>query len=573
MLSASVKASLLLALLWEPTASLQPSATDTNGDGVSDGSPDLRYYAAVHDVASFGPDSDPHAVHGIGTRAGGIVAVGKYNSVSPGSTGGFVFAMPNEPVDKSYLTGGKAVDLLNDGKATTWTATFGSGTGFNGANQVVELGSSLYVSGFAGRLGSPGVDTVDGMLIRYDTATGSKVWEKRLNGGSGTSALESIATTSDDGIVVGGLANGQPDCLEGFKSYGNPKCGTAVLMYFASDALAENVRPSTPPAPMSGPQTPTWSKTYPGFLSIKSVKEIPEEHGGGFVLATMLNDPEKEGTSAVIRTDTDGDLIWSKTYPDHGEVTDITIISNGGVLTFMITGHGGDGSSLSGLLSKIDGATGSKLWTKAYGGIVGGKYQFAGLSDGNPEGRVYTECWSVTASNDGSLVILGCGTGIESCPPNPPSVPPPTVAPPLSANPSSPPMSSPSPPSTGRSSTVLPAVTTSPPSLAESMPCSSDPRLTWRSLLLAIEVTSGRVAWHRLDNFESDDAGTVGVTASASEFVVLTEDDSILSVNDEAFGFGFMVTDPLGNAEEEGVALPSPTSPPSSPSNLRGGAR
>ena len=77
-----------------------------------------------------------------------------------------------------------------------------------------------------------------------------------------------------------------------------------------------------------------------------------------------------------------------------------------------MSGHGactGDVSALCGKLSKVDAVSGTRSWTNDYSSC--GVPNACGVTP-----RVIkNECWGLTALNDGSGVVVACGTGIENC--------------------------------------------------------------------------------------------------------------------------------------------------------------
>jgi len=263
--------------------------------------------------------------------------------------------------------------------------------------------------------------------------------------------------------------------MEGFKSFGNPVCGTAYLMFF--DLANGNDFSSA---------TPKWTKKFPGYLSAKSIVEIP---GTGYAFATSYG----ESPAAVITVDFDGNLLWQEKYASHGEVTDLALSGD----FLFLTGHGApnvQGGGIHGSLTKISRLDGAKVWTKHYGSVKGGKYQFSpdknngATSNGNPGNYVYEECWGIATTLEGNLA-LACGTGIEYCKGRPTK-------------------------------------------------CKKDPRRNWRSLIIQVDP-DGKVLWQRLDSFKQD-GSNYNPGSSASEFVVATSDGGLFSTNDEVFGVGML---------------------------------
>ena len=104
---------------------------------------------------------------------------------------------------------------------------------------------------------------------------------------------------------------------------------------------------------------------------------------------------------------------------------------------------------------------------------------------------IFDECWG--AAQSGELLVMACGTGIEGC-------------------------------------DEVEATA------AEREACRNDPRLRWRTWLVALDA-DGEVAWSRADSFV-DESGEVH--ESAAEFVVVDPAGTIHVVVDHAFGVGLM---------------------------------
>jgi len=303
-----------------------------------------------------------------------------------------------------------------------------------------------------------------------------------------SSAIEILQSTPDGGLLAAGIVDAPQDGLEGFKSYGNPFGGKAALMYFSS----EQVQADSPP------NAPTWSRVYDDSLTVKGARVVPDD-SGGFILLTANQDE----IATLIRTDDQGAVQWTKTYLGRGEPTDVSVLLVDDVVDgFAFVGHGGDGGTLDGYLTKVT-VDGTIAWTKAFGDPVGGVGQFAGLGTGNPK-LIYDECWGIQGTPDGGMVT-GCGTGIEGCEPWP--------------------MGS-----------------------AIKAECEEDPRTVWRGMVTKFDAT-GQQVWQRVDSFQPpEDPEGEEVGSSASEYVALTADGGLLSVVDEGFGIGVMVLAADGTA-------------------------
>jgi hypothetical protein len=124
-----------------------------------------------------------------------------------------------------------------------------------------------------------GVDGEDRTLLKY-SKDGNLFWSALfpdpVPGKYG--GFEFIHMLSDGGAVVAGFVNGDPSVDLMFKSYGNVEETTASVTLFPGSALNSNsVAPTLAQA--------TWDRTYAPGISVKSVKPLSGDGGGGFVFA------------------------------------------------------------------------------------------------------------------------------------------------------------------------------------------------------------------------------------------------------------------------------------------------
>ena len=196
------------------------------------------------------------------------------------------------------------------------------------------------------------------------------------------------------------------------------------------------------------------------------------------------------------RQDKTGKKSWSKTYPAHGEITDIApSYSKGKLDGYLMAGHvDGKTGALDGSITKIS-KDGSIVWSEQYGNPISGKGIFSGL--GNENDRfVFDECWGIASTSDGGA-IMACGTG-----------------------------------------THCNEFEDNERQFAQ---CAADPREIWRSLLIKVDQ-QGNMVWHKTDSFIEEDGDWIPNTAS--EYVFMTKDGRIASVLDLDFGFGLQILDP-----------------------------
>ena len=438
---------------------------------ISPNAPGVSFYAGIGESCC---GEDPHPVHGIGAPDGSFIVGGK--ALDPqGTSEGFVVK-----VNPKGLSG-NLVLAPGESASYAWAKTFGTAGKNDAINNLAASKSALFAAGF--KTGPDG--TLDRSLAKLDLKTGAVIWEATFpDPQSGTEgAFEAIQLTSEGGLITTGLINGQKGSAEGFKSYGNPWSGQAFVAYFSPEQLASS----------AGPSSPQWLQPLKGAVSGKGVREIKGAQPGYVVAAAG-----EEMPPTVFRLDSEGGVLWSKTFPNHGELTDVAVLLNDSKLEgFAITGHRTNQGGIDGSVTKI-APNGDVLWHQTVGNPVGGVGSFSGLGAGNPK-LIFDECWGVQGTGDGGI-LLGCGTGIEGC--------------------------------GGLSG-----------SLKEE--CTSDPRQIWRGLVVRLDG-QGNILWQRADSFLEPGGTPSDVSDSASEYVSLSPSGHILSVVDQGFGIGVLVLKPDG---------------------------
>ena len=130
----------------------------------------------------------------------------------------------------------------------------------------------------------------------------------------------------------------------------------------------------------TAPEAPSWSKTYPEAVTIKSVRHVAE--AGGYALLTAAL---TEGAQ-VLRTDADGTVTWKKTYADRVNRRLAVLESDGKATGFAFTGHGGNEGTIDGQLTKLS-LTGEVVWAKSFGDPAGGVGKRRALS-GQPQAHL-----------------------------------------------------------------------------------------------------------------------------------------------------------------------------------------
>ena len=443
-------------------------------DAIGEVLPKTKLYAVTDGFCCGGEESDPHAVHGLEVINNGFVLSGK-SIDSEGSEEGFVIKFPdNLPDDRIFLS-------PDEEHSYDWVYLFGSPGKRDGANGAASIFDSVFVAGY--KENNSGV--INGYLAKVSLQDGKLKWEKSFESMSKnkSSAFESILITSDQGLILSGVTNSHKDSFEGFKSYGNPQSGETLVMYFDKKTLISD----------NPPTKPSWEITLKNSRSGITIKEITEDNS--FAIATKTNN--EEGIAKIIKIDSRGKVVWSKKYPNFGEITDIDISSlSGREDGIFISGHKHDDfGGIDGSIGKVS-LDGKLIWNFSFGNPLGGKNKFSEIKNKN-EKMVLDECWGISAISDGGAV-MACGTGIEEC------------------------------------------------EMFENdnklyKQCFNDPRTTWRSLLIRVDK-NGKQLWQYVGSFvfpgEEDE---FDVPSTASEYVFITSDNHIASVVDLGFGIGLQI--------------------------------
>ena len=471
------------------------STAEANQTGVTEGAPALSFYVGIGE-GSFG--EDPHPVHGTQTSDGGYVVGGKSLDAG-GEWEGFVLK-----VVPSGFSGYLDLNVPGEGNQSyAWVNTFGTTGKKDGVNNLASVEDAVFAVGFK----SVSDGSQDACLFKYSSVDGAMVWEHLLSESSNglSSAFEVVCSTPDGGLITGGVYDSAKDGLEGFKSYGNPSSGKAFVAYYSPAQVSSSVAPFSP----------SWRKDFKASLTVKGIRPVGKT--GGFILLTSKADGDN--APHLARLDSQGKVLWEKTYPTRAEPTDVSVLASDGTLTgFAFCGHGGKSSGLLDSYLTVVDLNGTVRWTREFGDPVGGVGKFAGLSSGNPK-LIYDESWGIQSTADGGMLVA-TGTGIEGCDPW-----------------------------QGSDSNQT--------RIAILQECVADPRTDWRGMITKFDA-NGTQIWQRVDSFMPPDGGNA--SSSACEYVVLLSDGKILSVNDEAFGIGLLVLEPETNASFVGDLLVSSAS-------------
>jgi hypothetical protein len=305
-------------------------------------------------------------VHGdtLWTRAYGGTDYDHGYSVQQTSDGGYIVAGET----KSFGAGNWDVYLIKIDASgdTLWTRTYG-GTSSDGALSVQCTSDGGYIIvGYTSSFGS-GV-----YLIKTD-ANGDTLWAKTYGGQIGYS----VQQTSDGGYIIAGV-------------------GSNDIYLIKTDVNGETLL----------------ARTYGGD-GYECGYSAQRTYDGGYIITGSTGSFGAGGEDVyVIRTDTDGDTLWTRTYGGTGDDWGYSVqeISDGYIIAGLTGSFGAGWSDV--YLVKID-VNGNTLWTKTYGGTgddwahsvqqtQDGGYIITGLTESFGAGK-----WDVW------LIKTGHETGIE----------------------------------------------------------------------------------------------------------------------------------------------------------------
>lgn len=226
---------------------------------------------------------------------------------------------------------------------TLWNKSFG-GTQYDFGNMVRNTSDGGFIiGGFTGSYGSGGND---GWLIKTN-ASGTKLWDKTF-GDSGLQELEAVIQTSDGGYAAVGISY-----TSGTQYYD--------IYLVRTDANGDSL----------------WTKNI-GGQSYEIGNSIQQTADGGFIIGGQTYSyGNLDGDFYMVKTDASGNVQWEKTYANNGlqEAHHVQIAASGGYVLV------GDADSLANGFGDTDiwlirtDVNGDTLWTKIYGGTKkdGGK--------------------------------------------------------------------------------------------------------------------------------------------------------------------------------------------------------
>lgn len=301
------------------------------------------------------------------------------NMVKPTTDGGFIIA----GFTGSYGAGGNDGWLIktNASGITTWSKTLGDG-GLQELEAVVQTTDGGYAA--VGINYTTGTQYYDIYLVRLDS-NGDSLWTKNI-GGQSYEIGNSIQQTADGGFIIGGQTY----------SYGNED-GDFYMVKTDANGVVQ------------------WEKTYANN-GLQEAHYVQIASAGGYVLvgdadnlATGLGDTD----IWLIRTDTNGDTLWTKTYggtkKDGGKTIENT--SDGGFVMAGIT-RSFNLINPNYYLVKTD-ASGNIEWSNYSYGSAYHDHAYRGIETSDGGFAEFGYFRNASNKQNFSLVKLGPGGGVS----------------------------------------------------------------------------------------------------------------------------------------------------------------
>ena len=249
--------------------------------------------------------------------------------------GGYIIA----GYTKSFGAGDLDVYLIktNVSGDTVWTKTFG-GSDWDIGESVQQTSDGGYI--IAGLTRSFGEGIYDVYVIKTDDF-GDTLWT-RTYGGTDNDQGKSILETTDEGYIIAGLT----------RSFG---AGDYDVYLIRIDTSGDTL----------------WTRTY-GDTLIDQGFSVQQTMDGGYIIAGETVPLETEFYDFyLIKTNASGDTLWTRTYggPDEDAANFVRQTLDGGFILLGYTySFGAGGGDI--YLIKTD-SSGDTLWTRTYGDSLG----------------------------------------------------------------------------------------------------------------------------------------------------------------------------------------------------------
>ncbi len=274
------------------------------------------------------------------------------NKIIQTSDGGYFIAAATE----SFGAGGRDIFFIrtNEYGDTLWTRTLG-GAGYDQPTSLITTFDSCFI--LTGGTESFGASNEDVFLIKVNQ-NGDTLW-KRTYGGIGWDEGADVKQTFDGGFMVVGTTTSY---TSGFSS----------IYAIRTDEFGDTL----------------WTKTYEKNYFNQGSSVILLQDGGFFICGGTRALSSSNGDCFLVRTDNQGDTLWTKTYGGMGDdnAFQACIVSGGIIISGTTTSFGAGGQDI--FLSKLD-ENGLEIWMKTYGGVA------------NDYGGAFTP------TNDGGYILTG----------------------------------------------------------------------------------------------------------------------------------------------------------------------
>ncbi len=311
----------------------------------------------------------------------GYVVAGYSTDYGTGS-GGFNVASEHDILLTKFDTNGNHL----------WSRTFGIADYFDIANELIATADGYVLTGTTAGFGSGGNDMI---VLKYNLS-GNLIWSKTL-GSSGNEGGNYIAMTNDGGYLVVGTTNtytagGTDILLAKFSSSGNllwnkviggdhDDSGSGLLVDRNGDIV---VAGGTTGFGVSGSDVFViklnstgnliWSKTYGGSLN-ERITTVISSGDGGYLVAGGGNSFGAGGADThLTKFDNNGNIVWAKTIgssvDESGAIPVRTRDGNFALGGWTMGGFGAVDDDM--FINKIDPA-GNILWSKIIG-LPGNSY-------------------------------------------------------------------------------------------------------------------------------------------------------------------------------------------------------
>jgi len=262
---------------------------------------------------------------------------------------------------------------------TVWTRAFGGSSGDRGYSAAQTADGGFVVAGHTESFGSGNKDV---WLIRTD-ADGDTLWT-RTYGGSNEDVAFSVLVAADSGFVVCGFT----------RSSG---AGERDVWLIRTDAAGDTL----------------WTRTYGGAETDYGQSVVPTADGGYFIAGYTYSYGAVQSDFLLVKLDASGDTTWTRTYGGAGFDEGFSAVQadGGGYVVAGFTASFGAGSQDVWLI-RTD-ADGDTLWTRTYGGTdadrglavaraAGGGYVVAGYTRSYGAGD--RDLWLIRTDPSGSPV-------------------------------------------------------------------------------------------------------------------------------------------------------------------------